>query len=346
MVADDVTGALDSAVGFAGAGVVEYGVTAPASADVAAVSTGSRAMASPPVALPAGVDPARFERLYIKIDSTLRGWPREHVEAVMTHWHPGSTAIICPAAPALGRIVRNGRVYVDDEPASLSAAGRDPISPARADLLTDLFGAALIPVSALPGAIGRVPAVVVDAATDADLDAIAAIVATAGPKAVAVGSAGLSAALGRTFPRRPSRLGRVEDVMLVVTSVHPVTRVQVSELDPGALVVLPPQLDDERITHDDALRTARSTATRGAELLRSKPGAAVIVVGGDGTDSFLSAVGAEGIIVNGALLPGVPFGRVRGGPAEGTIIVTKSGGFGTPDTLNDLIHILTEETPK
>ena len=46
VVADDTTGALDSALGFLGVGTVEYHVAPPFDADVVAISTGSRALAA------------------------------------------------------------------------------------------------------------------------------------------------------------------------------------------------------------------------------------------------------------------------------------------------------------
>jgi uncharacterized protein YgbK (DUF1537 family) len=345
VVADDVTGALDTAVGFAGSGVVEYSRTAPTDVDVAAVSTGSRASSAPVLVDDALIDREVFDRLYVKIDSTVRGRPREHLGAAMDAWHPRSTAIICPAAPALGRTVVGGRVYVHGEPAAASAAGRDPVAPTLEDRLTVVFHAPLIAPSDLAEAIGRVPAVIVDASTEQDLEEIAAIVEGAGPLAVPVGSAGLAAAIGARLPRRSHERHGADEVLVVVTSVHPVSRAQLAALDGRVPVILPPLLENGSVSHERAVMTARDTAGRAARLILDRPGTGVVVIGGDGTDALLSALGAEGVVVLGSLLPGVPYGRIRGGDADGTIIATKSGGFGTADTLNELIRILTEETP-
>jgi uncharacterized protein YgbK (DUF1537 family) len=345
VVADDVTGALDTAVGFTGCGVVEYSRTAATDVDVAAVSTGSRAAATPDLGAPCPIDREVFDRLYVKIDSTLRGWPREHVRAALDSWHPAATAIICPAAPALGRTVVGGRVYVHGERATDSAAGTDPVAPTRSDLLPDLFDAALIDVSALADAIGRVPAVVIDASTAEDLADIAALVDGAGPLAVPVGSAGLAAALGARSAGRPPERARVDDVLVVVTSVHPVAQAQVAAIEGLVPIVLPPPIQSATVSHEQALTAAREVADRAAPLILARPGAAIVVIGGDGTDALLAALAADGVVVFGSLLPGVPYGRIRGGLADGTIIATKSGGFGTAGTLVDIIRILTEENP-
>jgi len=35
----------------------------------------------------------------------------------------------------------------------------------------------------------------------------------------------------------------------------------------------------------------------------------------------------------GEVLPGIPWGMLRGGRFDGVLVVTKSGGFGAPDAL-------------
>ena len=342
IVADDVTGALDSAVGFAGTGLVEYGVRVP-DADVAAVSTGSRALPAPPDGIPDRAVDERFARLFVKIDSTVRGWPAEHTAALLRRWHPGSTAVVCPAAPALGRAVVDGRVLVHGEPASRTAAGRDPVAPVRIDRLPQLFDAPLTPLESVASAIGRAPAVVVDASTAEDLAELAAIIDAAGPRAVPVGSAGLAAALGDRRARRAVPLPHAREVVVLVTSAHPVSRVQVEALGDQAVVVAAPPLPEDRIGHEAAAGMARATAERAGALLRDGTVDAIVVIGGDGTDALLTSLGATGVEVRGALLPGVPWGRIRGGIADGRLIATKSGGFGHAGTLTDLIRILTQD---
>ncbi|PZE76605.1 four-carbon acid sugar kinase family protein [Curtobacterium sp. MCBD17_019] len=345
ILADDVTGALDSAVGFAGTGLVEYGVTLPVHVDVASVSTGSRAKPTHDWETDDRFDRDAVDRLFVKIDSTLRGWPGEHVRTALAWWGPSATAVICPAAPALGRTVTDGRVLVHGTPAAQTAAGADPVAPTREDRLPVLFDAPLVDLADLPGAIGHHPAVVVDAATQADLDALAAVIEAAGPRAVPVGASGLAAALGARRSPRQAPGPRAARVVVVVTSVHPVSRAQIDALEVRVPIVSPPALDIGTVTHEQAVVIARATADRAAEHVHRDADTAVVVIGGDGTDALLSALGAEGVEVLGSVLPGVPWGRIRGGRADGTTIVTKSGGFGDADTLNAIIRTLTKDEP-
>ena len=57
------------------------------------------------------------------------------------------------------------------------------------------------------------------------------------------------------------------------------------------------------------------------------------MVGGDGAAAILDCVGADRIAIDGAIVAGCPSGIVHGGAADGLRLVTKSGGFGDPDTL-------------
>ena len=354
VVADDTTGALDGALGFLGTGTVEYRTaraTAPYDADVVAVSTGSRALAAhdgPAVRRTVEAAAARSPvRVFAKIDSTLRGWPVEHVEAVRDALPHPVTVVVCPAAPALGRTVEDGRVLVHGVPAMRSAAGRDAVAPVREDRLTALFDAPVVDAGELPDLVGTHDAVVVDASSEAELDALARVTEPLGRRVLLVGSSGLAAALGRLQDRDgaasagPAEVPRAARGLVLVTSAHPLARQQVVAAGNRWPVVAPPPMDADRVDHGTALATAQRTADAAAALLRHDV-EAVVVVGGDGADALLRALGASGVRLLGSLAHGVPWGRVRGGARDGLLIATKSGGFGDPETLDRVITTLTK----
>ena len=56
---------------------------------------------------------------------------------------------------------------------------------------------------------------------------------------------------------------------------------------------------------------------------------------------MVGATGARSIEVLGEVKPGMPIGRLKGGPAEGKLLVTKAGGFGTPSALAEALEYLT-----
>lgn len=121
IVADDLSGAADCAIGFTNAGrrsVVSLDVDGfSAAAQVVAIDTDTRRLKPAEAALRAVAAWQRLaapgRRLYKKIDSTLRGnWVAE-VAALQPL---AGLAIVAPAFPATGRTVENGEVFVRGVP--------------------------------------------------------------------------------------------------------------------------------------------------------------------------------------------------------------------------------------
>ncbi|HKN95539.1 MAG TPA: four-carbon acid sugar kinase family protein, partial [Pseudonocardiaceae bacterium] len=183
IVADDVTGAADSAVAFPGARVA-LGVPAAMSAPVVAVDVDSRAApvadaVRRAVAAVHASGPGR--RLYRKVDSLLRGHVAAEVAATAAAL--GAVAVVAPAFPATGRVVRDGVVWVDGRPAA------DVVGLLRsAGLAVSAVGlAGLARVAELARGVD---AVVCDAVTEEHLAVVAA--GLAAPGLFGVGSGGLA----------------------------------------------------------------------------------------------------------------------------------------------------------
>ena len=132
IVADDLTGAADTSACFAGAGyatVIPLAGTAPA-ADVIALTTESRDMdagsaarvtAAAVAGLCAAPDGAP-RWIYKKIDSVMRGHPRDELLAAMEA--TGATrALVAPALPAEGRTTIDGRQHAGGVPLESSPFG-------------------------------------------------------------------------------------------------------------------------------------------------------------------------------------------------------------------------------
>src|SRR3982751_298816 len=168
LVADDLTGATDAAVQFAEEGWSAHVLCSPAARPeivegvprLLAVVTGLRA--APDDKAAAGTSRAvrgllarGCDRLYVKIDSTMRGSVAGQLQGALAAWagtHPQTIVVLTPAFPEEGR-----------------AAAGDPITPVLESRLDRL----------VPGATAAVPAgsdvgsdgarlVFVDASTDAD----------------------------------------------------------------------------------------------------------------------------------------------------------------------------------
>lgn len=393
VVADDLTGAGDCVVQFARAGWQSHlalGSALPVGERTAvAVVTDARPLddgAAARVTADSVRDlvTAGSQRLYVKIDSTMRGSVAGQMAGALTAWReqvPGAFAVVCPSYPALGRTVSGGVLLVDGAPVATTAAGHDPVTPVRESELTALLPGAVRVSTAgdaralalrLAQAGEHAGTVVADADRGADLDHLADAIALLGAHAVPVGSAGLAAALaprwgdGSAAPE-PAQV-TVERAVVVLSSLNEVALRQADELvraDPGTHVLVP----EPGVSADDAVaswltdlgsqpspatvlvrtpeptETGRERAARTASELaklvaavtaRTRPDA-LVLIGGDGSRAVLARLGARSVRVAGSVAEGVPLGRLEGGAADGTVVVTKAGGFGTARTVVDVL---------
>lgn len=235
IIADDLSGAADCAIAFAGAGrrtIVTLDASSALKAgadanpiDVIAADTDTRRLA-PKVAARRTADAfstlnAPGRRLYKKIDSTLRGnWAAE-VAALQPR---AGLAIVAPAFPATGRTTHRARVLVHGEPLESTDTWKLENADRPANVQTMLEDAGLrcdsIDVEMLRGDADvlrnlirattkeRVEALIVDAHTSDDLKRLAEITSQLDHELFWVGSGGLArelAALPALFSNPPNR---------------------------------------------------------------------------------------------------------------------------------------------
>jgi uncharacterized protein YgbK (DUF1537 family) len=358
LVADDLTGAGDSAVAFAQhgwdvilhlhpervSGSLVGDPTSPPT--VIAVSTGTRALDDHTAAetTARAIDALRgagIDRLYLKIDSTVRGSVTGQLTGALRAWtRPDrgiASAVICPAFPQQHRTVYQGRVLVNDIPLEQTPAADDPVTPRTTGELTRILPGARCGTTAQ---IGIVSPLILDAATDADLDHIAAELSTSGPETVMVGSGGLAAALARlwslTDPRPAPATVSTTRVLIAVSSLHPVTAAQVAHLRHSPLASLVDVLTTSTTGIMAPTRAAADLADRVEDAVAGQNYGAIVAVGGDGAAAILARLGADHVVIDGAISGGCPTGVVIGGAADGLRLVTKSGGFGDHATLTTI----------
>jgi 4-hydroxythreonine-4-phosphate dehydrogenase len=207
---------------------------------------------------------------------------------------------------------------------------------------------------------GAVPddaqALVCDAESEADLEAIASAGAALPHHVVWAGSAGLArhlpAALGLRAPDRPGLPEPAQGPLLVlVGSRAAMARAQAAalvesgavvafSLAPGALPDLGPALDagrdvlvrlPEELEFDPANSTALAQALGQLSRIHAARIGGLIAMGGDIARAALTALGAKGLYVVRELEPGVPL--CVADCARPILAVTKSGSFGDRDTL-------------
>jgi len=338
LVADDLTGACDAAVHFAMRGLRPTVVRLPGhsywrGARVLACSTESRDMVPAEIrhallAVAAEFSDVPVGHFFKKVDSTLRGNVGMEVAAARDAFHCAA-AVVCPAFPAMRRVVEQGILRAPEFTAV------DVAERMRAQSGEACFQAGTQGLAAALASGARL--ISVDAIDNADLDRIAALLARPGTRILWAGSAGLASAMARQIGADEIAAARPligGPVLFCIGSDHSVTRAQQAALiasrrcilcetcglAAGQHVVLP--IPRGRITADDV-----------RALIGGTRPAALVVSGGDTASLVFRAIGACSIELLAEIVPGVPYGILRGGAYDGLPVVTKSGGFGDRDTL-------------
>lgn len=302
LVADDLTGACDSAAPFLRSGPVAVMLWPPRSGDLGplaclAVSTDSRSeeaevsrqRASEAAAWVAERGAGFF---YRKVDSAFRGNQVADLEGTLDA--RSGTCVLAPALPDEGRVTRNG---------------------------IQLWPGGEVDLRRLFAGLG--PRVEVrDAESAADLDRLAAEV-LAGHDLIPAGSAGLAAALaavmaGAVQPTAPARPRPPASPLALIGS--PAAAAQAGyALARGWHVVQRQKTDPVELGGHDAL----------------------FLCGGSTATGVLRALGASGIVLQGEVAPRVPAGQILDGPHRGLPVALKSGHFGSLDVIHTALTRLT-----
>lgn len=326
IIADDLTGALDAAAPFAARGISTAVALGPSAlpqaiatgARVVGVSTDSREIAPEDAttavraalaALPSGT------ALFKKVDSRLKGNIAAELDAI-----PHGRSLIVPAIPAFGRWMRNGKIG----------------------------GFGIVEPIDIPERLGRhaATALLPDISRQADIDRALHSVFD-----LPVGARGLAEAMAKAMApdaRNAEATLPAGRAYCIVGSTDPITLTQLDLLRrnhadicqlsapngqlespafPAALTIL-------QATTGPAPADGKTVAMAlGKSLIDLAPptGSLLVLSGGATAQVILEQLGILVLELLGEALPGLPVAR-----AGGLTVVTKSGGFGDPDTLSTL----------
>ena len=342
LIADDLTGALDTAAQFTG----RIGPLPVLLDRTTAAPEGSYALnlscrdGDQKTAVACTRDSLHCysgaDLAFKKIDSLLRGhWAAELAEVVQSGMF--RRIVLAPAVPAHGRLTRGGLQM-------LGQPSGDPV------LIKDI--AAELQRQGVSSRSADCEIVVLDAESDADLNAIAKRYANE-RATLWCGAAGLARAIAQEPPRAARPLNQPH--LVIVGSRHPVTLRQLDVLGgerPGLLTPMaaePSFVGRVRTTLETfgccvvlpalpsgltELEAAEHIA-RGVELLsgRLPPLGGLTVIGGETFAGVCRVLKATRLSVEGEFLHGVPASRMESGLWSGTFCASKSGAFGEPDWL-------------
>ncbi len=354
LVADDLTGALDSGAQFAGEGhiiPVYLGHRLPKvfseefALDSASREKDSASAAAIAAATAHFLAPSRGSTSFKKVDSLLRGSPGSEIAAVLRAL-PGVRCVIAPAFPLHGRVTRGGLQYVlrdgtwhrtgEDLSATLRSQGIEvPLMKPREPLPA---GASLW-----------------DSETDDDLRRISESgVQLSGP-ILWCGSGGLAAALSPTASPLVPAATIARPLLGIFGSDHPVTSVQLQafgedvlglrDFGPANSRLVCDRLAGAGVCHvridlPPGLNRSEASALIAAAISelarRIPPPRSLLVVGGETLRSLCIALQTDHLELVGQLVPGVPVSRMAGGLWDGVEVISKSGAFGGPALLREI----------
>ncbi len=335
IIADDLTGALDTAAPFASRGLhcevalkvdaIEQAVSLnPA---VLAIDIGSReldpraaedAMAAALARMPPGTI------LFKKIDSRLKGHIAAELDAT-----PFRSALVAPAIPAFGRVVKEGHVqgFGVDTPLSIAEVlGRHAAHATIPDTVSEEEMAAAL-----------------EAAQQSGVD-------------ILIGARGLAEALARQWTgNAPARFADIPEGpgLFVVGSRDPITLAQIEMLreacdlrhlpapngqlvegalpEAGRLTLVQAVSADEPATPSEvAHRLAESVCPALTGAART-----LLLSGGATAEAVLEKMGINHFRLAGECVPGLGLAHARG-----HCIIAKSGGFGQPHTLKEIAGLI------
>jgi uncharacterized protein YgbK (DUF1537 family) len=348
------------------------------SGDVEIINTASREIPAPDAVerVQAACRTLAGRHLFKKIDSTLRGHVGAEIEAVLAACSY-QKAVICPAAPLQGRTVRGGVLSINGIPLEQTTFKDDPLYPAKTSRLSELVGKPAVhlslelvrgPLAGLTTAItaSPLPLLTADAESPDDLLTLArAILAT---QALPCGAFGLAKAYLQALEVEPVLNPPFQPegaVLVLVGSANQVAREQVARLETwsDSLVLrfgplgtpetiqqvfdLPPlnkrilvlcAAQDKTVRTPEWLRFGQTVSEIGLAVLAKFQPQTILVVGGETVTHFCQQAGVESIQVLGEAAPGIPYGRLQGGLLDQRLLITKAGGFGTPETLANIIY--------
>ncbi len=360
LLADDLTGALDTAAEFAGmigpTDAFWHGAIPAALPANAALDSGTRELdANAATRVVSTLAPALTGAgvAFKKVDSLMRGPMLAEIAACMRAgaWRQ---AVMAPAFPYQGRATRGGIQHVRDTQGHWFAVGGDLVTRLR-DLGVQAQPGQ--PDTPLPTGIS-----VFDAETDADLDRIVALGRGAGA-ALWIGTGGLAQALARGTPA-PAGTDLPLPLLGLFGSGHAVTKGQLAacgadwvrlrdggpaevrsvaaRLRATGRLVASLELPDG-FTRDQAAGHIATALHRLVEGI-PRPGT-LLVAGGETLRGLCLCLGARSLAIQGRLEPGVPRSLLRGGAWDGVTVISKSGAFGPPTLLRDLLaHSATGRT--
>jgi uncharacterized protein YgbK (DUF1537 family) len=362
LLADDLTGALDTAAEFVGL-CGPFDVTwaeAPeiTASESLAIDSGTRERSKDEsVEIVGRLAPLLCGATiaYKKVDSLLRGaWAAELGACLGSgHW---ASCVVAPAFEYQGRRTAGGQQFARTVQGDWHRVGDD--------LLTQLNREGIAAQHGRAETLSQGGIQVFDAESDLDLDRVVEMGRQMPAPVLWCGSGGLAGALARGHRAdAPQQLKR--PVLGLFGSDQATTAAQLAACGAATVALaegegaarLRRKLADEavamvRFALAEGLSRTEAARRIAGELMALvttlDPPGTLIVAGGETLKAACVALGAHALEVTGRILPGLPRSVLQGGRWAGVEVISKSGAFGPSELWRDLLrdnHLLRMESP-
>lgn len=362
LLADDLTGALDTAAEFVGL-CGPFDVTWPDAPAVRptpslAIDSGTRERSkADSIEIVGRLAPQLRGAtiVYKKVDSLLRGaWAAELGACLRGgDW---ASCVVAPAFDYQGRRTVGGQQFARTVQGEWHRVGDNLLAQLRQEGIEAQQGGA--------DTLSQGGVQVFDAESDIDLDRVVEMGRRMPGPVLWCGSGGLAGALARSHRAdAPSQLKR--PVLGLFGSDQLATASQLAACGAatialaegeGAAPVRGKLADDgvalvkfslvEGLTRAEAARRIAREMT--ALIAALEPPGTLIVAGGETLKAACVALGAHALQVTGRIVPGLPRSILQGGRWAGADVVSKSGAFGSSELWRDLLrenHLLNKGSP-
>lgn len=362
LLADDLTGALDTAAEFVGL-CGPFDVTWPEAPAMQrsrslAIDSGTRERSKAESIETVGQLAPLLQGgtiAYKKVDSLLRGaWAAELGACLRSgHW---ASCVVAPAFDYQGRRTVGGQQFARTVQGEWHRVGDN--------LLTQLQLEGIEARQGGPETPSQGGFQVFDAESDIDLDRVVEMGRRMPGPVLWCGSGGLAGALARSHradapgqlkrpvlglfgsdqPTTASQLAACGEATIALAEGEGAARVQ-RELIENGVALVKFALAEGLTRTEAARRIAREMTTLVAAL---DPPGTLIVAGGETLKAACVALGAHALQVKGRIVPGLPRSVLQGGRWAGVDVISKSGAFGPSELWRDLLrgnHLLSKGSP-
>ncbi|MBB4421633.1 uncharacterized protein YgbK (DUF1537 family) [Bradyrhizobium sp. CIR48] len=362
LLADDLTGALDTAAEFVGLcgpfDVVWSGALAPLESGSLAIDSGTRERSKAESVEIVGRLAPHLQGgtiAYKKVDSLLRGAWAAELDACLRsgHW---ASCVVAPAFDYQGRRTVGGQQFARTVHGDWHRVGDNLLDQLRQDGIEARQGTA--------ETLSQGGVQVFDAESDLDLDRVVEMARRMPGPVLWCGSGGLAGALARgQGAAAPSQLKR--PVLGLFGSDQAATASQLAACGHATIALAEGEggagvrrklADDgvalvkfalaDGLTRAEAARRIAHEMTRLIAAL--EPPGTLVVAGGETLKAACVALGAHALEVTGRIVPGLPRSTLQGGRWAGVDVISKSGAFGPSELWRDLLrdnHLLSKGSP-